>query len=298
MMICRAQIAFLALLIGLLVSMPTYAADTPPQGDVTPRQTLALDYDIYWKGVKVMNGLMTFTQTPDNTIASAMRFETKGILDWFTDGEIVVVGESQLNGGDAQPLRYQTFSKWDKKVYARHLIYSDDGTLPTAWFQMPSEMMEREAVPQDAQMTLDPVSLIVMALYDPWDLTANPEREVILESFDGLRAFRHTTYCAAVPTTFKTRRKVPYEGDVIVCNMTGKQTYGFRTVDDDEKDEKRRAKSAKERADAEEREQNIELYLVWSAEFEMYVPVRIEARSDGGTIRAYLKDTNTEVAMR
>lgn len=259
-----------------------------------PDTLLIASYDVHWKGLRIMT-IDSRSEISDDHYSQAITMRTRGLLKLFVDGRIVASSEGRL-GKNATlfPEKYESEGQWDEDYYLRRISYNSDGTPSEIVIDMPEDWLDREPVPEELQHALDPLSLIIYAISDPWNLITNAANDTRDEnpsgqmtSFDGLQSMAYQLTCDATPGKVKKRRRTIYEGPAYLCIFTGQQTAGYLRDGDDDKN-----------SDEDEIEiRTIQIWLVPTLDSGQFIPVIIEMKSSRGKIKIFLKEFNQELSL-
>ena len=138
-----------------------------------PDALLIASYDVHWKGLRIMT-IDSRTEINDNHYSQAISIRTRGLLKLFVDGRTVASSEGRLGeNGTLFPEKYESEGQWDEDYFLRRMSYNSDGTPSKIVIDMPEDWLDREPVPAELQHALDPLSLIIYAISDPWNLITN-----------------------------------------------------------------------------------------------------------------------------
>ena len=257
-------------LAGCLLSAPPRAeADLSGAADWQPH---SLIYEVHAGGLHVFTINLEARLKPDSYSLS-LALQTDGALGWLFDWSMASAAHGRLAGVAPDPAWFRTESVWRGKTRWVALRYGEGaGAGPTVEAVPPPEEDDRPIVPEALRIdSVDPLSAGVALIYA---LAGRQRCDSALSVFDGRRLYKARSRDLG-PRELPASDWAPFGGAARACALTVEPVTGFW------RDQRYPART-----------QELTVYLRALSEAGPPLPVRIEAETRFGAIRAHLVDVS------
>ena len=266
----------------------TQGLTSPYPAHAQEGSSIETTYDIFWKGIRVFT-MEGETELFEQSYNHKSHMRSRGVLRWFLKAGMDIEARGKTTpDGKTQAEFYRSYSKWNKNIYEREVRFNEEGKALEIIVNIPKDNDEkgyREEVPEEFQISPDPISLFIGMMADPNNLFKSDSLGQPLSSFDGSRSMAYEPNCNFPNQTLEYTRKSAFKGDAYYCEITLSQTGGFWHGDEDATDKVR---------DEDEEQKPLK---VWYGKTETghYLPVKMEFKSGRGTLKIYLKELNRDI---
>ena len=262
---------------GLQNSFATQETSPPTQNQ------LITNYDLYWKGIRVVTADSTLTIKPE-TYDHQMTWRTRGMLSWFVKGKTNANARGLLNANfSPQAEHYSSDGKWGKRTFERSVVYGTDGKGSLASITDPwGDENEREPVPEGLDVGPDPVTLALLLMKIPVDLGQDQDT-LTLTSYDGIRSMAYDVTCKEALQPLRNTGHSTYRGLAKECIIKARQTGGFSTAPREEEEKDPRE------------DHGMSLLFQKLVGENLYVPVQGTFTTRDGTLKLYLTAINKPI---
>ena len=265
---CALAIVALA---GLLLSAPARGDETLAAAEVAADwQPHSLVYEVHAGGLHVFTINLEARLKPDR-YALSLALQTDGALGWLIDWTMASAAHGGLAETAPDPAWFRTESNWRGKIRWVELRYGE-GAGPLVEAVPPPEEDDRPMVPDALRVdSVDPLSAGAALIYA---LAGRQRCDSALSVFDGRRLFTARSEDLG-PRELPASDLAPFGGAARACALTVEPVTGFW------RDPRYPART-----------QELTVYLRALSEAGPPLPVRIEAETRFGAIRAHLVDVS------
>lgn len=226
----RAIGAAFAAVLAFLAVPESARAQTDAQALPTVRPSIAIEpqngaaelaYEIFFGGARI--GVLDGRATVDERgYELTFRFRTDGVLAWAVEGRSVAraIGLVSADGGFT-PRLYETSGTWNGSHRSVALEFGAAGQIERISTKQ-DKPEERDAVPEDKRVGLDPITLLMSVARNPQTDGTWQERA----TFDGRRVVTYRWRCGE-RSELKPTSTSAFAGEAVLCIVSGRQTAGF-----------------------------------------------------------------------